>query len=166
MIYAVLITAAVAVLPPDAAALKAKRDAKVAEIDRIYALELEKCQKRAMEDGNLAGANEIEQEFERLFSDPLKPKAAADKGGVAMSPEMARLKGLWKRESDSIVWEFKDGKSGLAGQDKFTMSYNAEEKKYILVSEKWVNKLSFGLSDDVLNGEDSGTFRFKLKRIK
>jgi hypothetical protein len=166
ILYASLLTAALAQLPPDAAVLKAKRDAKVAEIDRIYAIELEICQKRAMADGNLTKANEIEKEIARVIQDPLAPKSASTTGDEAASPEMSRLVGLWRRESDSVTWEFKDAKNGTAGGDKFTVSYSPTDKKYIVVSAKWVNKLSFGLGEDILNGEGQENYKFKLKRIK
>lgn len=166
MSYACLLATAFAQLPPDAAALKAKRDAKIAEIDRIYAAELEKCQKRAMADGNLKVANEIEREIARVIPNPLAPNSASTADGDATIPEMARLLGLWQRDSDSVVWEFKAGNKGVAGRDAFTVTYNAEEKKYVIASAKWVNKLSFGLGEDVLSGEGGGTYRFKLRRIK
>ncbi|MCP5543117.1 MAG: hypothetical protein H7A49_04340 [Akkermansiaceae bacterium] len=63
---------ALADLPAEAAALRAKRDAKVAEIDRVYAAELEKLQKRLMQAGNLKAANEIETEIARVVPNPFK----------------------------------------------------------------------------------------------
>ena len=70
LILAALIVPLSAALPPDAAALKAKRDAKVAQIDRVYAAELDKLQKKAMAAGNLAAANEIEKEIAAAAPDP------------------------------------------------------------------------------------------------
>lgn len=59
-------------LPPAAADLKFRRDAKVAELNRTYAAELAKLQKRAMEDGNLTAANQIQKEIESVTPDPFK----------------------------------------------------------------------------------------------
>lgn len=74
----VLLVSAVAAfgseLPSELAALKAKRDAKVAEIDRIYAAELEKLQKRLMQAGNLKAANEVEEEIARVVPNPFSLK--------------------------------------------------------------------------------------------
>ncbi len=55
-------TAFLHALPPDAAALKANRDTRIAAINRTYAAELEKLQKKAMDGGNLTAANEIQKE--------------------------------------------------------------------------------------------------------
>lgn len=66
-------------LPPDAAALKAKRDAKIAEVNKTYADELAKLQKRAMADGNLAGANEVAAEIARVAPTSLKDSLVAQK---------------------------------------------------------------------------------------
>jgi hypothetical protein len=58
-------------LPPDAVALKSKRDARISEINRTYAAELEKLQKKAMEGGNLTAANEIQREIATVAPEPL-----------------------------------------------------------------------------------------------
>lgn len=67
-----LVTPLRADLPPAAADLKLRRDAKVAQLDRTYAEELTKLRKRAMEDGNLTAANEIQKEIEAVTQDPFK----------------------------------------------------------------------------------------------
>lgn len=58
-------------LPPDAAALKGKRDAKIAEINQLYANELEKLQKLALKNGSLEAANAIEKEIAAVIPNPL-----------------------------------------------------------------------------------------------
>lgn len=59
-------------LPPNAEALKARRDAKIAEINRVYAAELEKLKKLALADGNLSGATVIQKEIEAVSPNPFK----------------------------------------------------------------------------------------------
>ena len=59
-------------LPADAAALKGKRDAKIAEINQLYANELGKLQKVALKNTNLEAANAIEKEIASVVVNPLK----------------------------------------------------------------------------------------------
>lgn len=100
-------------LPPDAEALKAKRDAKVAEIDRIYATELEKLQKKAMADGNLAGANEIEKEIAAVVKDPFDLESAlltrkwnyTVTGGKSSVIEIRRDKTAVDAKTGSAFWK-------------------------------------------------------------
>ena len=60
-------------LPADAAALRGKRDAKIAEINQLYANELEKLQKIALKNGSLEAANAIEKEIASVVVNPLLP---------------------------------------------------------------------------------------------
>jgi hypothetical protein len=65
-------------LPPDVAALKAKRDAKIAEINQTYATALEALQKKALREGNLDAANLIEKEIAASVPNPLKTGSVGD----------------------------------------------------------------------------------------
>ena len=80
-------------LPPEAAELKAKRDAKIAEIDRAYADELGKMQKKAMAAGNLAVANEIQKEISAVTHDPFSEEDTLGKSRV--TPEILTV-GEWR----------------------------------------------------------------------
>jgi len=66
-------------LPPDAEALRAKRDAKIAEINQLYATALEKLMKKAMAEGNLETAKVLEAEIAKATPDPFfKPEEKYD----------------------------------------------------------------------------------------
>lgn len=111
-------------LPPDAAALRAKRDARVTEIDRIYVAELEKLQAKHMRDGALDAANRISDEINRVMPDPFfKPEEKYDgtvwawgsggeltleKGGKAIHTKWGRS-GKWKVDGDSVMVESDTG---------------------------------------------------------
>lgn len=66
-------------LPPNAALLRAKRDAKIAEINRIYAAELDKLQKKAMSTGNLTAATALQKEIDEVTPDPFKEEVLVGK---------------------------------------------------------------------------------------
>lgn len=82
-----------AALPPEAAELKVKREAKIAEIDRTYVAELEKLQKKAMAAGNLAVANEIQKEISEVTHDPFSEENTLGKSRV--TPEILTV-GEWR----------------------------------------------------------------------
>ena len=73
-------------LPADAAALKGKRDAKISEINQLYANELGKLQKVALKNANLEAANAIEKEIASVVVNPLA-------GGKAGEPSFV---GSWE----------------------------------------------------------------------
>jgi co-chaperonin GroES (HSP10) len=104
-LFALMVPLSAQQLPPDAAALKAKRNAKIAEINRTYAAELDKLQKKAMDGGNLTAANEIQKEIESVTPDPF---SNGDK------EILQKLRGTsWKHEGTNKVMTFReDGKLG------------------------------------------------------
>lgn len=160
-------------LPPDAEALKAKRDAKIAEINRTYAAELEKMQKKAMDAGNLTAANEIQGELAAVVSAPFKNDPATTPPVAAQTVEDERLKpliGVWKRDYDNGIWTITDTKGGVFnGSLKFTMSFDAEKNHVLVIGSHWADRLTFAGNPDVVNGstENNGkTTRYRLKRIK
>jgi hypothetical protein len=111
-------------LPPDAAALQAKRDAKVAEINQHYAAALERLKKKAMAEGNLETAKLLESEIAKATPDPFfKPEEkyngtvwawgsggelTLEKGGKATHTKWSRS-GKWKVEGDSVMVESDTG---------------------------------------------------------
>lgn len=161
-------------LPPDAADLKAKRDYRVAEIDRVYAAELAKLQKRAMDSGNLTAANEIQKEIETVTpnpfadDDPTKPKTQTPESKI--DERLKPLVGVWKRDTDNGVWKITDTAGGVFnGNLPFTMSFDAANNRVAVVGSHWADFLSFTTNPDVVNGStkiNGKTVRYKLKRIK
>jgi hypothetical protein len=101
------------VLPAAAVELKAKRDAKIAEINRVYAVELEKIQKKAMAAGNLTGANEIEKEIAAVVENPLDPMIGKWKWGTGGELDLQSNgsavhskwggKGKWKKIKENQI---------------------------------------------------------------
>lgn len=107
-------------LPPDAEALKAKRDAKIAEINRTYAAELDKLQKKAMADGNLQAATTIQKEIEAVSAnsflngdESLKSKISGSrwkhsvKGWIITFREDGKISKSWGKLVPP--WSIKDG---------------------------------------------------------
>ena len=97
--------------PPELKDLQAKRAAKIAEIDRIYASELEKLQEKLMRRGDLAGANKVEEEIRKVVKDPF---------GVD-------LEGVW-------VYSVPGGKETVV---KFSRDGRAVDDKGRVVWPKW-----------------------------
>lgn len=165
-------------LPAAAADLKAKRDAKVAEIDRVYAAELDKLQRRLMADGNLASANEVEDEIKRVSVNPFadeKPKVASSATQTVSvetpgDERLAPLVGVWKRDSDNGIWNITNTTGGtFNGKRSFTMSFDAENKRVAVIGSNWADHLILTSDPDVVNGTtkiNGKTVRYKLKRVK
>lgn len=145
-------------LPADAAALKGKRDAKIAEINQLYANELEKLQKIALKNGSLEAANAIEKEIATVAPNPLNP--------------LQSIIGKWKRvgsgtKYDGDVIHFTDEKSGVFnGKDSFKTRYNPQTKLISIDSGRWVNELKLTDNPDVLNGTTDKGLTYQLVRMK
>ncbi len=121
-------------LPPDAAALKAKRDAKIAEINQLYATALEKLMKKAMAEGNLDTAKLLEDEMNEAAPDPFVEKTAV---AAKVTDSANPIVGKWKW-GESLVAEFTpDGRATAKGysgvwvekessslERKYTVSWN------------------------------------------
>lgn len=144
-------------LPAAAADLKAKRDAKVAEIDRVYAAELDKLQRRLMADGNLASANEVEDEIKRVTVNPFADEKIST----------AALLGKWMRNTDKNVFVIHDGKTGThhwtSGTTDFKVSLNPEKSQVTISAKKWSNTLSFDPKAGVLSNVDGS---YTLKKVQ
>lgn len=157
-------------LPPNAEALKARRDAKIADINRVYAAELEKLKKLALADGNLTGATVIQKEIEAVSPNPFRDESASPASVPAEDQRMLPLVGVWKRDTDSGVWNIPDTKGGIFnGRFPFTMTYDAENNRVAVVGTNWADHLTFTNNPDVISGStkvNGKTARYKLRRIK
>lgn len=161
------------VLPPDAAALKAKRDTRLSEINRTYVAEMEKLQKKAMNDNNLEAANAIQQEILKATPDPFRADAStAPPPGSTLNedPKLKPLIGVWKRDTDNWVCKITDTHGGVFNSNlRFTMSYDEKTHSIIVVGSHWADQLTFTSNPDVLNGStqiNGKTTRYKLKRVQ
>lgn len=145
-------------LPPDAAALKVKRDVKIAEINQLYANELEKLQKLALKNGSLEAANAIEKEIAAAAPNPLRD-----------SNSLRSIVGKWKRSGagtniDGHVFQFADEKSGVFnGKKAFSVRYNASSE--IISISPFPDKIKFTNDPDVLEGVNEAGLTYKLVRI-
>lgn len=165
-----LVTFGAESLPPNAEALKARRDSKIAEINRVYAAELEKLKKLALADGNLSGATVIQKEIEAVSPNPFKEESTSAASVPAEDQRMLPLVGVWKRDTDSGVWNIPDTKGGVFnGRFPFTMTYDAENNRVAVVGTNWADHLTFTNNPDVISGitkVNGKTERYKLRRIK
>jgi hypothetical protein len=147
-------------MPADAAHLKALRDAKVAEIQRTYLMELAKLKEKHTKAGNLEGAKAIDEELGNTDASGKDAKSES-------ADPISSLVGKWRRDYDSAIFEFKDSRSGTyAGTTPFTMTYDAAKKRVILESDKWVDSISFTLHPDILKGGHDNKIPYKLTRVK
>lgn len=160
-------------LPPDAVDLKAKRDTKIAEINRAYAAAMENLRKKAMITGNLSAANAIQQEIDAVTPDPFRDDAATAPPAGAGEIEDARLKpliGVWKRDTDNGVWTITNTKGGVFNSKlQFTMTFDEKNNRVAVVGSHWADHLTFTSNPDVVNGStqiNGKTVRYKLKRVK
>lgn len=147
-------------LPQEAIDLKAKKDAKVAEINTAYLGALSKLADRLAAAGDASGAAEVRN----LIANP---------DGDVASAEDAKLKpliGIWKRDTDNGLWKIEDTKGGVFnGSLKFTMTYDAENNRVAVVGSHWADHLTFTSNPDVVHGstmENGKIVRYKLKRVK
>jgi hypothetical protein len=156
-------TALGADIPAEVEKAISERKASIAEADKVYLAKLEALLKRFNDSGNSKDAELVA----KLIKDAGGEAAVSEATDPAADAILAKLVGTWKRDYDNSVFLFKDSKSGSwAGKEDFTMSYDAEKKKVILISKKWVDELTFTGSEDVLRGGDKNGKRYKLTRVK
>ncbi|MES2476218.1 MAG: hypothetical protein V4640_10580 [Verrucomicrobiota bacterium] len=120
----------VVALPPDAAALKAQRDVKISDVNSAYVRALEKIKARAMADGDLAGAQEIEQEIDTAAAPPKPPVVARTEIGKP-NP----ILGKWRWGPSSLIVTFAaDGTAKATGYEgKWTeIQTSTVERKYTI----------------------------------
>lgn len=160
-------------LPSDAADLKAKRDARISEINRTYAAEMEKLRTKAMNSGNLTAANAIQQEIESVTPNPFRDNPGTTPPAGAGEIEDQRLKpliGVWKRDTDNGVWKITSTKGGVFNSNlAFTMTFDEKNNRVAVVGSHWADHLTFTSNPDVVNGStqiNGKTVRYKLKRVK
>ena len=67
-----IVSHALGELPPEVKVLSDRRDAKIKEVDVIYASELLKLQRKYMNDGNLEAANQVDALIKNLNTSPEK----------------------------------------------------------------------------------------------
>jgi hypothetical protein len=145
-------------LPADAAALKGKRDAKIAEINQLYANELEKIQKVALKNGSLEAANAIEKEIATVAVNPLNP--------------LQSIIGKWKRvgsgtKYDGDLIQFTDEKSGVFnGKEMFKTRYNPSKNLITIENNNWNNEITLTGNPDTLNGKSDKGLVYQLVRVK
>lgn len=149
-------------LPPDAAALQRQRNVKISELNAAYVRALEKTKARAMADGDLAGATEIDAEIEAACL----PTSSSAMAAIPENAAPSDIVGKWKRDYDGSVWDFTSPSAGNhAGQTAFKVTYDETSKRITIVSAKWVNTLVFGLNRNVMLGEANGR-KYRLTRIQ
>lgn len=145
-------------LPPDVAALKGQRDAKIAEINQIYANQLEKLQKLALKNGSLEAANAIEQEIAAAVPNPLKDKKPVKESDSAMK---ARISGSrWKSSSNGWVIIFREDGKITKSWGKLTPNWTI--KNGALYVEDSVFKTGKDNSEMLADGGDKGGIWLKL----
>jgi hypothetical protein len=158
-------------LTGEARILKEKRDAKVAEIDKIYRAELEKLKLKALQNKDADAAIAISKElgedsgtFEQVISveDPLKH----------IIGRWTKMGSSTKHDGDTL--EFVDKNSGFyineQGAHKglrvpFRSFYNPKTKEITIQSNYWENKIKLTGDPDILDGNAGGQ-KYNLSRIK
>lgn len=150
-------------IPDEVAKAISERKTAIAEADKAYLAKLEILRKRYADSGNAKDAELVA----KLIKEACGAATAAQVADPESEALLAKLVGTWKRDYDNSVFLFKDAKSGSwAGKEDFTMSYDAEKKKVILISKKWVDELTFTGDDDTMRGGDRNGKRYKLTRVK
>ena len=152
-------------LPPDAAALKGRRDAKIAEINQIYANELEKLQKLALKNGSLEAANAIEQEIAAVVANPFKerdPSKEKISNKESDSAMKARISGSrWKSTSNGRVITFREDGKITKSWGRLTPNWTIQSGA--LYVEDSVFKTGKDNSEMLADGGDKGGIWLKLE---
>lgn len=117
-------------LPPDAAALKGKRDAKVAEINRLYARELDKIQKRALRDGDMKGAEAIAKEIAEAEPNPFLS------GEKAVSAKLRNSQ--WKHEETGRILTFHEDGTASKSWGKLRPTWEVRNETIYVEDSKFI----------------------------
>jgi hypothetical protein len=158
-------------LSGEARILKEKRDAKIAEIDKIYFAELTKLKLKALQDLDTVAVEAIQKE--------LGEETVMFKQVVQSQDPLAQIIGRWKRSGmltsgDGDILEFVDEKNGFfidenrgryGARVAFRSIYNSTTKEITIRSSEWKNKIILTGDPDTLEGV-AGEYRYKLTRIK
>lgn len=146
-------------LPDEARQLLEKRTEAVKAIDHRFVEELEKLKVAHTKRGKLDSANAIVALIAqyRVDQDGLKDPQA----------QIARLKGLWKRDYDGSLFEFDADGGGVWGaRDKFRVTYVQKMDHFELTRPQWnLNTIKFAATGDTLIGTVKGGPSYKLTRI-
>jgi len=153
LLLAMSMTLTAQTLPPDAEALRAKRDAKVAEINQLYATALEKLMRKAMAEGNIDAAKALEDEMHAAAPDPFEEKPS--------------LTGKWRRDTDGLVFEFKDESTGVFdGSTPFKIGQVSPSGVMRLRSSQWTDTVTKTPDPHVLTGKNSNGAPYTLTRVR
>ena len=146
-------------VPNDARLLLEKREEAVKAIDRRLVGELEKLKVAHTKRGDLESANAIVAIIKKYQADQGIPKDE--------SSQIARLVGVWRRDTDKSTLQFNADGTGLwNNRDIFRVTYNAKSDQLEMRSPRWeVNTMQFDDTGTTLMGKNSGG-AFKLTRIK
>ena len=146
-------------VPNDARLLLEKREEAVKAIDRRLVEELEKLKLANTKRGDLESANAIAALIKQYRADQ---DIAKDEPS-----QIARLVGIWRRDTDKTTLQFNaDGTGMWNNRDMFRVTYNAKSDQFEIKSPRWeVNTMKFDDDGTILIGKNSGG-AFKLTRIK
>jgi hypothetical protein len=159
LVFSLVSRAGASEIPNDARLLLEKREEAVKAIDRRLVEELEKLKVAHTKRGDLESANAIVA---------LIKQYQADLGIAKDEPsQIARLVGVWRRDTDKTTLQFNpDGTGMWNNRDMFRVSYNAKSDQFEIKSPRWeVNTMKFDDAGTTLIGKNSGG-AFKLTRIK
>ena len=144
-------------LPSDARLLLEKREKAVKAIDRRMVEELEKLKAAHAKRGDLDSANAIVELMKQYQDD--QGNAKED------SSPMARLVGVWRRDTDNTTLLFNSDGTGMwNNRDMFSVTYNAKSEQFELKSPRWeTSTMWFDAAGKILIGKNSAG-AFKLTR--
>lgn len=152
-------------LTGEARILKEKRDAKIAEINKIYQAELEKLKLKALQEKNTDAAIAIANE--------LGEDSGTFKQSVSVQEPLKHIIGRWKKADsgtkyDGDLVQFIDERNGLyRGSEAFKVRYNPTSQKITIDSGTWKNTLVFTSDPNKLHAlTDNGQIAYQLVRSK
>jgi hypothetical protein len=165
ILFMVFASIASAQLTGEARILKEKRDAKIAEIDKIYHAELEKLKLKALQNKDKDAAIAIGKE--------LGEDSGTFAQGVSIEDPLKHIIGRWtktasKTKYDGDLVEFIDERNGrYRGIENFKVRYNPTTQKITIDSGTWKNTLMLTSDPDKLHAvTDSGSVAYQLVRAK
>lgn len=147
-------------------------------MNKTYVAELEQLMKKAMDSGNLEGANAIQDVIGKITPDPFKAgKPKQEAKAPAVSPDskenpMAALIGKWKRvgsgtKYDGDLIEFTSEKKGsYNGKEPFVIRYSGVNKTITIDNGVWKNRITPTDDPDVLDAVTDSGMTYRLVRLK
>ncbi len=150
-------------LTGEARILQEKRDAKIAEINKIYKEQLAKLKTKALENRDIAAAEAIQAEIDESKS--IGPLAAPNY-------PIENIIGKWKRvgsgtKYDGDMFEFASIRKGsYNGSLALKVRFNSSTKVIIIDSGLWIDELTFTNDPDKLDGITAQGMTYQLVRFK